>query len=46
MKTAKAIHKSTGHVYNVEIYTTMVYLIDECRTITIQDFKESFDLIK
>ena len=45
MKTMKAIHKSTGHIYNVEIYATMVYLIDEMRTISFEDFKAYFEVI-
>lgn len=45
MKTAKAVHKSTGRMIEVEIYTSFVYFIEEIRTISRSDFDEFYKVI-
>lgn len=46
MKAVTIKHKSTGNIYNAEMYTSFVYLIDEVRKITIDEFNDFFEIVK
>lgn len=37
-------HKSTGKLYEAEIYTSFVYLVEEMREISKQDFNDFFEI--
>ena len=39
-------HKSTGNLFEAEIYSpSFVYLIDEMRTISFEDFNSYFEVV-
>ena len=42
----KAVHKSTGRVIEVEIYTSFVYFVEEIRTVSRIDFDEFYQVIE
>jgi hypothetical protein len=45
MTTTTIRHKSTGNLFNAEFYNSFVYLVDELRTITIDDFNDFFEIV-
>jgi hypothetical protein len=38
-------HKTSGRIYKAEIYNSFVYLIDEMRKITKEDFNDFFEIV-
>ena len=49
MKTTAIItvrHKSTGHLFQAQIYNTFAYLVDEMRTMPIESFNDFFEIVK
>lgn len=45
MKTTTIKHKSTGNTCEAEIYSSFVYLVDEMRQISKQDFNDFYEVV-
>lgn len=45
MKKAIVKHISTCNLYEVEIYTSYVYILSQMRSISIQDFELYFEIV-
>lgn len=45
MKKAIAKHISSGNLYEVEIYTSFVYILSQTRYVPILDFELYFEIV-